>query len=65
MTSRVNWAVQSSAVDYLHIMIVCMDWLMTKYDIKGTIESRCKARGAPCAEMIQDSFVFWRRQVNS
>lgn len=35
MTSRVNWVVQSSAVDYLHIMLVCMRWLFTKYDIKG------------------------------
>ena len=35
LTSRVNWVVQSSAVDYLHLMLVCMKWLMTKYDIKG------------------------------
>jgi DNA polymerase gamma 1 len=35
MTSRVNWAVQSSAVDYLHLMLVCMRWLFQKYDIDG------------------------------
>ncbi|XP_050738206.1 DNA polymerase subunit gamma-1-like isoform X1 [Eriocheir sinensis] len=35
MTSRVNWVVQSSAVDYLHIMLVCMRWLFTKYGISG------------------------------
>ncbi|GAV03146.1 hypothetical protein RvY_13617 [Ramazzottius varieornatus] len=35
LTSRVNWVVQSSAVDYLHLMLVCMKWLMRKYDIKG------------------------------
>ncbi|OQV22065.1 DNA polymerase subunit gamma-1 [Hypsibius exemplaris] len=35
LTSRVNWVVQSSAVDYLHLMLVCMKWLMTKYDIRG------------------------------
>ncbi|XP_071545514.1 DNA polymerase subunit gamma-1-like isoform X2 [Panulirus ornatus] len=35
MTSRVNWVVQSSAVDYLHIMLVCMRWLFTKYEISG------------------------------
>ncbi|KAG7170816.1 DNA polymerase subunit gamma-1-like isoform X1 [Homarus americanus] len=35
MTSRVNWVVQSSAVDYLHIMLVCMRWLFTKYKISG------------------------------
>jgi hypothetical protein len=34
MTSRVNWVVQSSAVDYLHIMLVMMQELMRRYDIK-------------------------------
>ncbi|CAF1247175.1 unnamed protein product, partial [Didymodactylos carnosus] len=31
MTSRINWVVQSSAVDYLHLMLVCMKWLTDKY----------------------------------
>jgi len=35
MTSRVNWVVQSSAVDYLHLMLVCMRWLLDSYDIDG------------------------------
>ena len=35
MTSRVNWVVQSSAVDYLHMMLVCMNWLIEEYDIKA------------------------------
>ncbi|KAL0968447.1 hypothetical protein UPYG_G00266960 [Umbra pygmaea] len=35
MTSRVNWAVQSSAVDYLHLMLVAMRWLMEEHDIDG------------------------------
>lgn len=35
MTSRVNWVVQSSAVDYLHLMLVCMKWLFNKYNIDG------------------------------
>ncbi|XP_074645763.1 DNA polymerase subunit gamma-1-like isoform X2 [Tubulanus polymorphus] len=35
MTSRVNWVVQSSAVDYLHLMLVCMRWLFEEYDIDG------------------------------
>ncbi|ESO96346.1 hypothetical protein LOTGIDRAFT_239325 [Lottia gigantea] len=35
MTSRVNWVVQSSAVDYLHLMLVCMRWLFDKYNING------------------------------
>lgn len=33
MTSRINWVVQSSAVDYLHLMLVCMQWLIEEYDI--------------------------------
>jgi len=35
MTSRVNWVVQSSAVDYLHLMLVCMRWLLDTYHIDG------------------------------
>ncbi|EFP83203.2 uncharacterized protein PGTG_09156 [Puccinia graminis f. sp. tritici CRL 75-36-700-3] len=33
MTSRVNWAVQSSGVDYLHMLIVAMDYLTDRYGI--------------------------------
>ncbi|OTF75512.1 hypothetical protein BLA29_010624, partial [Euroglyphus maynei] len=35
MTSRVNWVVQSSAVDFLHIILVCMKWLMESFKIQG------------------------------
>ncbi|NXA33192.1 DPOG1 polymerase, partial [Eudromia elegans] len=35
LTSRVNWVVQSSAVDYLHLMLVCMKWLFEEFDING------------------------------
>ncbi|KAI0063819.1 gamma DNA-directed DNA polymerase [Artomyces pyxidatus] len=35
MPSRINWVVQSSGVDYLHLLIVAMDHLITKYDIKA------------------------------
>ncbi|XP_060579033.1 DNA polymerase subunit gamma-1-like [Ruditapes philippinarum] len=35
MTSRINWVVQSSAVDYLHLMLSCMSWLFEEYNIKG------------------------------
>ena len=27
--------VQSSAVDYLHLMIICMKWLIDQYDINA------------------------------
>ncbi|XP_060015089.1 DNA polymerase subunit gamma-1 isoform X3 [Lagenorhynchus albirostris] len=35
MTSRVNWVVQSSAVDYLHLMLVAMKWLFEEFAIDG------------------------------
>ncbi|KAH0620033.1 hypothetical protein JD844_014545 [Phrynosoma platyrhinos] len=35
VTSRVNWVVQSSAVDYLHLMLVSMKWLFEEYGIDG------------------------------
>ncbi|KAI8995908.1 DNA polymerase family A-domain-containing protein [Gaertneriomyces semiglobifer] len=33
MTSRVNWAVQSSGVDYLHLLLVSMDYLIRRLRI--------------------------------
>jgi DNA polymerase gamma 1 len=35
MTSRINWVVQSSAVDYLHLMLACMNWLISEYKIEA------------------------------
>ncbi|XP_015260964.1 PREDICTED: DNA polymerase subunit gamma-1 [Gekko japonicus] len=35
VTSRVNWVVQSSAVDYLHLMLVAMKWLCEEFSING------------------------------
>ncbi|XP_029909718.1 DNA polymerase subunit gamma-1 [Myripristis murdjan] len=35
ITSRVNWVVQSSAVDYLHLMLVAMRWLFEEHNIDG------------------------------
>lgn len=35
ITSRINWVVQSSAVDFLHILLVCMKWMMECFKIKG------------------------------
>jgi len=37
MTSRVNWVVQSSAVDYLHLMLTCMRWLIEEYNIDAKL----------------------------
>ncbi|RWS26953.1 DNA polymerase subunit gamma-1-like protein [Leptotrombidium deliense] len=35
ITSVINWVVQSSGVDYLHLMLVAMKWLMDHYQIDG------------------------------
>ncbi|KAG8822278.1 DNA-directed DNA polymerase gamma mip1 [Serendipita sp. 401] len=35
MTSRINWVVQSSGVDYLHLLIASMEHLIEKYAIKA------------------------------
>ncbi|KAL6735157.1 hypothetical protein Aduo_005627 [Ancylostoma duodenale] len=31
--SVMNWLVQSSAVDFLHLLLVCMEWLCAEYSI--------------------------------
>ena len=33
MTSRINWAIQSSGVDYLHLLIISMDYLVRRFNI--------------------------------
>jgi DNA polymerase gamma 1 len=35
ITSRINWVVQSSAVDFLHLMLISMKWLMEEKQIEG------------------------------
>ena len=37
MTSRINWAIQSSGVDYLHLLIVSMDYLIARYAIDARL----------------------------
>ncbi|WBW74669.1 mitochondrial DNA polymerase, gamma subunit Pog1 [Schizosaccharomyces osmophilus] len=37
MTSRVNWAIQSSAVDYLHLLVVSMEHLIRKYNLEARL----------------------------
>ncbi|KAJ5312570.1 hypothetical protein N7508_003400 [Penicillium antarcticum] len=34
MTSRINWAIQSSGVDYLHLLIIGMDYLIRRFNIQ-------------------------------
>ncbi|KAI1505476.1 DNA polymerase gamma [Biscogniauxia marginata] len=35
LTSRINWAIQSSGVDYLHLLIVSMDYLIRRFNINA------------------------------
>jgi DNA polymerase gamma 1 len=37
MTSRINWAIQSSGVDYLHLLIVSMDYLVARYNLDARL----------------------------
>ncbi|KAK7436142.1 DNA polymerase family A [Colletotrichum acutatum] len=37
LTSRINWAVQSSGVDYLHLLIVSMDYLTRRFNIDARL----------------------------
>ncbi|KAK5167792.1 DNA-directed DNA polymerase gamma mip1 [Saxophila tyrrhenica] len=37
MTSRINWAIQSSGQDYLHLLIVSMDYLLRRYNIDARL----------------------------
>jgi len=37
MTSRINWAIQSSGVDYLHLLIVSMDYLIRRYNLNARL----------------------------
>lgn len=37
MTSRINWAIQSSGVDYLHLLIVSMEYLCKRYNIDARL----------------------------
>ncbi|KHO00711.1 DNA polymerase gamma [Metarhizium album ARSEF 1941] len=37
LTSRINWAIQSSGVDYLHLLIVSMDFLVRRFNIDARL----------------------------
>ncbi|BFZ64290.1 DNA-directed DNA polymerase gamma mip1 [Saitoella coloradoensis] len=37
MTSRINWAIQSSGVDYLHLLIVAMEYLIKRHNIDARL----------------------------
>jgi len=37
LTSRINWAIQSSGQDYLHLLIVSMDYLTRRFNIDARL----------------------------
>lgn len=37
MPSRINWAIQSSGVDYLHLLIISMDHLIRKFNLDARL----------------------------
>ncbi|EPE10356.1 dna polymerase gamma [Ophiostoma piceae UAMH 11346] len=37
LTSRINWAIQSSGQDYLHLLIVSMDYLIRRFSIQARL----------------------------
>ncbi|CUM65179.1 uncharacterized protein PRCAT00002807001 [Priceomyces carsonii] len=37
LTSRINWTIQSSGVDYLHLLITSMDYLLQKYQLEARL----------------------------
>lgn len=36
LTTRINWVVQSSGVDYLHLLLVSMKWLLRQHGMENT-----------------------------
>ncbi|CUS09028.1 unnamed protein product [Tuber aestivum] len=37
LPSRINWAIQSSGVDYLHLLVVAMDYLIRKFGLEARL----------------------------
>ena len=37
MTSRINWAIQSSGVDYLHLLVISMDYLIRRFNLDARL----------------------------
>ncbi|KAL7948341.1 DNA polymerase family A domain-containing protein [Trichoderma barbatum] len=37
LPSRINWAIQSSGVDYLHLLIVSMDYLIRRFNLDARL----------------------------
>ncbi len=73
MTSRINWAIQSSGVDYLHLLIISMDHLIRRYnlnarlaitvhdEIRYLVKEEDKYRGAMALQVAN----IWTRAIFS
>ncbi|KAJ1669643.1 DNA-directed DNA polymerase gamma mip1, partial [Coemansia sp. RSA 1694] len=73
MTSRVNWVVQSSGVDYLHLLLVSMTYLARRYSIDirfvisvhDEIRYMVPERDVPRAELALQVANLWVRSLFS
>ena len=73
MTSRINWAIQSSGVDYLHLLIISMDYLIRRFgldarlaitvhdEIRYLVKEEDKYRGAMALQIAN----LWTRAMFS
>lgn len=73
MTSRINWAIQSSGVDYLHLLIISMDYLIRRFgldarlaitvhdEIRYLVKEEDKYRGAMALQVAN----VWTRAMFS
>lgn len=69
LTSRINWTIQSSGVDYLHLLIISMEYLLKKYNVDARLmitvhdEVRYMAKeedSLKCALLLQISNLWTR-----
>ncbi|KAF3991692.1 hypothetical protein FT663_01003 [Candidozyma haemuli var. vulneris] len=37
LTSRINWTIQSSGVDYLHLLVISMEYLLKRYKVDARL----------------------------
>ncbi|KAJ2002451.1 DNA-directed DNA polymerase gamma mip1, partial [Coemansia thaxteri] len=73
MTSRVNWVVQSSGVDYLHLLLVSMTYLLRRYNIDARfvisvhdeVRYLVADRDVPRAELALQVANLWVRSLFS
>lgn len=52
LPTRINWVVQSGAVDYLHLMLVCMRWLL------GDKARFCLSFHDECRYLVEERYAY-------